>query len=157
MKSRLLHSRILVCLIVFNALVGGVTGATLQSPDNASASTTTHSPNVIFQKGTVANATIYTNSTSASATTPTAYFPTTLNTVTGTHTSGSVPGSVNAIDSNYVITASTTSGNPKTAETEYIFPVSTATPLQLNFTIVEQYDLGSIPVTIQVFNYTANT
>ncbi len=43
---------------------------------------------------------------------------------------------------------------PFVAETEFTLNVSSATPLQFNFTIVQQYSVGSLTVTIQVFNYT---
>jgi len=42
-----------------------------------------------------------------------------------------------------------------TASTEFTFSsMTTTTPSQLNFTIVIQYDLGSVSVSIQVYNYT---
>lgn len=76
---------------------------------------TSLAPNVALQTGNRANSTIFTNSTSAGVTTPTLNYPTGYNVVTGTYTSGAVPGSVNADDSNYFITASTTSGTTDSA------------------------------------------
>jgi len=119
---------------------------------------TVSSPNVIFQKGNTANETIYANSTSAAVTTqaqPTQYYPTSYNVVTGTYSSGTVPGSVNATDSNYFITVAT-GVNPKVTATEFIFAVASSLPSQLNFTIVESYTATGVGVTIQVFNYTGN-
>ncbi len=110
-------------------------------------------PNVVLQSGNIANSTIFTNSTSARVTTPTLNYPTSRNVVTGTFSSGTVPGSVNAIDSNYFIVLSTPTGT-RTVATEFIFPVSSSTPTQLNFTIVEQYDVATVSVTIQVYNFT---
>lgn len=70
-------------------------------------------PNVNLQAGTFGNSTLYVNSTSAMVTTPTLNYPTGYNIITGTYTSGSTPGSVNAVDTNYFITASTISTGPR--------------------------------------------
>lgn len=71
---------------------------------------TSQAPNVALQAGNRANSTIFANSTSARVTTPTLNYPTGYNVVTGTYTSGTIPGSINADDSNYFVTTSTTSG-----------------------------------------------
>jgi hypothetical protein len=81
------------------------------------------SPPVILQAGTSGSNTIYANSTSAkvSAVAPApapTYYPNSYNVITGTYLSGSVPASVQTIDTNYFIvrsagTASSTTGyNP---------------------------------------------
>ena len=75
---------------------------------SARALVTVTKPNVNLQAGNFGNSTIYVNSTSAMATTPTLNYPTGYNIITGTCTSGTTPGSVNAIDSNRFITSSTT-------------------------------------------------
>src|SRR2546426_6981750 len=156
-KPRKLPRRLIpLLLIVLTVLTAGTASATSIALSTRSTGTV-KAPNVVFQKGIIANATIYTNSTSAIATTPTSYVPTSFNIVTGTYSSGTVPGSVSAVDSNYFITSSTASGSPRTAETEFVFGVSSTAPSQLNLTIVEQYDAASVSVTIQIFNYTGNT
>lgn len=114
-------------------------------------------PNVILQSGNVANSTIYVNSTSASVTTPTLNYPTGYNVLQGTYSSGTLPASVNAIDSSYFVVSSTPGGATKFAETEFTFSVSSTAPLQLNFTVVQQFTRGSVLVTIQVFNYTGSS
>jgi len=49
----------------------------------------------------------------------------------------------------------TTYYNEYTASTEFTFSnMTSTTPSQLNFTVVSQYDIGSVSVTIQVYNYT---
>ena len=69
------------------------------------------SPPIILQAGTSGGNTIYANSTSAKVSTvapapaPT-YYPNSYNVITGTYLSGSVPTSVQTIDSNYFIVGS---------------------------------------------------
>src|SRR3989442_13591575 len=149
LRLRILQLRLMVALF-FNAsasyrLTGSITP-------------TTSSPNVIFQSGNAATSTIFAAGTSARVTTPKSpiiFYPISYNIVTGTYSSGTVPGSVNVTDSNYFVTASSTGPNPKIAVTEFTFSTSSTTPHQLNFTIVEQYSVSAAAVTIQVYNYTA--
>jgi len=122
-----------------------------------STTSTVKAPDVILQKGNVANSTIYTNSTSAAVATPTVNYPTSYIITLGTYTSGSIPSSVNSIDSSYFQVAAGGSGQPKQAITVFTFGTSSTTPSQLNFTIVEQYSMASVTVTIQVFNFTGNS
>ncbi|TMI30807.1 hypothetical protein E6H29_07220 [Candidatus Bathyarchaeota archaeon] len=149
-----------ICLLLV-FLLEPACAAKYYSPDLRSSSLVS-APSVIFQAGNAASNTIFTNSTSARVTTPALptspalYFPTSYNIVTGTYSSGTVPGSVNATDSNYFITGSVGAVNPQNAATEFIFSVTTAGPVQLNLTIVQQYDKSSASVTIQIFNYTGN-
>ncbi len=112
-------------------------------------------PNVALQSGVVANSTIFTNSTSARVTTPTLNYPTGNNTVKGTWVSGTVPASVNAIDSNYFTYTSVALGATQTVKIDLTFRVSSVSPSQLNLTIVQQYTSGSVGVTITFFNYTS--
>lgn len=78
------------------------------------------SPTVILQPGTKGNATISTNSTSANvnfaapAPIP-AYYPNNYNILAGTYVSGSVPSSVQTVDSDYFIVGS----SPVTSTTAY--------------------------------------
>jgi hypothetical protein len=45
-----------------------------------------------------------------------------------------------------------------TVSTEFLFSSMTSnTPTQLNFTIVSEYDFASVPVTIQIWNYSSST
>jgi len=70
------------------------------------------SPPVFLQAGTNGSSTIYGNNTSARVSaaaptpTPPTYYPNSNNTVTGTYVSGSVPASVQTVDSNYFIVKS---------------------------------------------------
>ena len=81
---------------------------------------TVSSPPVILQNGTAGTSNIYTNSTSAKARaaapapTPT-YYPNSCNVVTGTYLSGSVPSSVQSVDSNYFIARSSPTATSTTA------------------------------------------
>ncbi len=64
------------------------------------------SPPIVLQAGTVGTSTIYTNSTSAKVSTValpsvSTYYPSSYNVVTGTHLSGSVPNSVQIVDTDY--------------------------------------------------------
>jgi len=84
---------------------------------------TVNSPPVSLQVGTAGTSLIYANGTSArinaaaSAPTPT-YYPNSYNIVTGVYSSGGVPASVQAVDTDYFVTtsagtaSSTTSYNP---------------------------------------------
>ena len=116
--SFLLLADILVLLVS----VGTVYGANVYFPcfqPRANINT----PPVTFQAGTAGTSLIYANGTSAkvsapaSAPTPT-YYPNSYSIVTGTYSSGSVPASVQTVDTNYFVTASagtassTTSYNP---------------------------------------------
>ncbi len=80
---------------------------------SARALVTVAKPNASLQAGNFANSTIYVNGTSAMVTTPTVNYPTGYNIITGTYTSGTTPGSINAADTNYFITASTTASGPR--------------------------------------------
>jgi hypothetical protein len=156
-SSRL--TRLAVSFLLLNLTIGAnvANGANFYFLRESTVATVS-SPNVIFQKGNTANETIYANSTSAIVTTlaqPTTFYPISYNVVTGTYLSGTVPGSVNATDSNYFIVTSA-GVNPKVAETEFIFAVASSLPSQLNFTIIESYTTTGVGVTIQVFNYTGN-
>ena len=71
---------------------------------------TSSTPNVVFQSGNVANSTIFTNGTSARVTTPTLNYPTGYSIPAGGLVSGTVPGSVNSVDSNYFTTQSEPGG-----------------------------------------------
>jgi hypothetical protein len=81
---------------------------------------TVSSPPIILENGTAGSSTIYTNSTYAKASiaapapTPT-YFPNDYNNVTGTHLSGSVPGSVQTIDTDYFVVRSSGTATSTTA------------------------------------------
>ena len=82
---------------------------------------TVSSPPVILEEGTAGTSTIYTNSTSAkvSVAAPTpitlTYYPNSYNIVTGTYLSGSVPASVQAVDTDYFIVRSSATGTSTTA------------------------------------------
>jgi hypothetical protein len=82
---------------------------------------TVSSPPVILEEGTAGTSTIYTNKTSAkvsvAAPTPITlpYYPNSYNVVTGTHLSGSVPASVQAVDTDYFIVRSSATGTSTTA------------------------------------------
>ncbi|OLD12416.1 MAG: hypothetical protein AUI50_04630 [Crenarchaeota archaeon 13_1_40CM_2_52_14] len=157
LRLRILQLRLMVALFFIVILVSSV-NASASYRLTGSITTTTSSPNVIFQSGNAATSTIFAAGTSARVTTPTSpiiYYPISYNIVTGTYSSGTVPGSVNVTDSNYFVTASSTGANPKIAVTEFTFSTSSTTPHQLNFTIVEQYSVSAAAVTIQVYNYTA--
>lgn len=144
------RTRTLVGLLFLSLVIitGMGNGANFQSLAESTISKVSI-PNVVFQKGNTANATIYTNSTSALVTTPTTNFPTSYNMVQGTYTSGTLPSSVNAIDSNYFVTSSSNQND----EVEFLFTVSSIASTQLNFTIVQQYSQASLSATIQVYNY----
>jgi hypothetical protein len=82
-------------------------------------STTVTSPPVLLQTGTAGSSTIYANSTSAKVSTvapaPTpSYYPSSYNVATGTYVSGTVPASVQTVDSNYFIVRSTPSATSTT-------------------------------------------
>ncbi len=149
------HRLIITASLLLVVLIQSASGAIYIGSPVRSVSTVAK-PNIVFQTGVAGNSTIFTNSTSATVLIPTRNHPTSYNIVSGSYSSGSVPGSVNSVDSNYFVTASTLSGNPRLAATEFIFPVAAGTPAQLNFTVVSQYDTPSVTVTIQVFNYTGN-
>jgi len=82
--------------------------------------TTVTTPPVILEAGTAGNSIIYTNGTSAkasvaaSAPIPT-YYPNGYNVLTGTYVSGSVPDSVQTVDTNYFIVRSSGTGTSTTA------------------------------------------
>jgi len=76
---------------------------------------TVSSPPVILQNGTVGSSTIYMNSTSAKVGAPApapipTYYPDSYNIITGTYLSGSVPSSVQTVDSDYFVTESEVTG-----------------------------------------------
>ena len=141
-------ARIISPILLVIAVMGTVNAAVIQSPAQSTTSTV-KSPNVIFQRGSVANETIYTNSTSATVATPTTNFPKYYNILAGTYTSGTLPASVNAVDTNYFVLSSTNQADT----IEFLFNVSSVPPAQLNFTIVQKYSQASLSVTIQVYNY----
>src|SRR5713101_5295646 len=156
-RLRVLQLRLVVGLFFIVILVSSV-NASASYGLTGSITTTTSAPNVVFQSGNAATSTIFAAGTSARVTTSTSpiiYYPTSYNIVTGTYTSGTVPGSVNVTDTNYFVTTSNTGANPKVAATEFIFSTSSTTPHQLNFTIVEQYSVTTAAVTIQVYDYNA--
>jgi hypothetical protein len=90
---------------------------------NNQPSVAVYSPPVILEEGTAGSSLIYTNNTSAkvsaaaSAPTPT-YYPNGYNIGTGTYVSGSIPSSVQTVDTNYFVvrssgtSTSTTPYNP---------------------------------------------
>lgn len=116
--SFLLLADILVLLVS----VGTVYGANVYFP-YFQPGTNINTPPVSFQAGTAGTSLIYANGTSAkvsavaSVPAPT-YYPNSYNIVTGTYSSGSVPASVQTVDTNYFVTtsaataSSTTSYNP---------------------------------------------
>lgn len=136
-------------------LVGSSSASTFYSL-TLSATATVKSPDVVLQNGNVGNTTIFTGGTSGRVTTPTLNYPTGNNTVKGTWVSGTVPASVNAIDSNYFTYQSVAQGVAQKVAIDLIFHVSSVPPTQLNLTVVQQYTRASVPVTIQLFNYTSN-
>ena len=70
------------------------------------------------------------------------------------YASGTVPTSLQSVDSDYVITRS----HNNSVSTEYVFSnITTYTPSQLNFTVVNEYDAANISVTIQVWNYSSSS
>jgi len=77
--------------------------------------TTVAEPSVILQSGTAGTSTIYANSTSAkvsvAAPTESIYYPGGYNVSKGTYVSGSVPASVQDVDTNYFIVRSAVSTN----------------------------------------------
>ncbi|MFB0514121.1 MAG: hypothetical protein ACETVQ_00940 [Candidatus Bathyarchaeia archaeon] len=109
----------LALLLVSSFLLQNVAGSAYYSLLMQSYTTVT-SPPVILQNGTSGTSTIYTNSTSAKARaaapapTPT-YYPNSYNVVTGTYFSGSVPSSVQSVDSNYFIARSSPTATSTTA------------------------------------------
>ena len=81
---------------------------------------TASTPPVVLQAGTAGTSLIYTNNTSArvSATAPSptsTYYPDNYNVVTGTYLSGSVPASVQTVDTSYFITQSAGTATSTTA------------------------------------------
>jgi len=90
--------------------------------------TTVNTPPVKLYTGTAGSSTIYTNDTnarvSAAAPAPTpTYYPNSYNVATGTYVSGTVPTSVQTVDTNYFIVksaASSTSSQTLTAHNETI-------------------------------------
>jgi len=115
-------------------------------------------PKVILESGTASQSTIYMNSTSAKvsvaapAPVPT-YYPSGYNVISGASVSGTVPESVEAVDSDYLVIRST----EFTVSTEFLFSsMTTNTPAQLNFTVISEYDIASVNVTIQVWNYSSS-
>src|SRR2546428_124932 len=144
LRLRILQLRLMVALFFIVILVSSV-NASASYRLTGSITTTTSSPNVIFQSGNAATSTIFAAGTSARVTTPTSpiiYYPISYNIVTGTYSSGTVPGSVNVTDSNYFVTASSTGANPKIAVTEFTFSTSSTTPHQLNSTTFSQSNIG---------------
>ena len=96
---------IVVVILLVTVLTGTVNAATDYSLSSRFVATT-QSPEVVLQAGNIANSTIFSPGTSARVTTPTLNYPTSYSILTGTYTSGTVPGSVNSQDSDYFITSS---------------------------------------------------
>jgi len=70
------------------------------------------------------------------------------------HVSGTVPTSVQNVDSDYLIIRSASSG---TASTEFALSNMTKNAAtQLNFTVVSEYDIENVNVTIQAWNYSSS-
>jgi hypothetical protein len=111
---------VLTIFILFGCLLQNGAGSVDYSLSLEPKTTVTEPP-VILQSGTAGTSTIYTNSTSAKVNVaapgePT-YYPNEYSISTGTYASGSVPTSVQTVDSNYFIvkssaTTSTTAYNP---------------------------------------------
>jgi hypothetical protein len=121
--QRALYSLLLIAnIVVLLAFTGTAYSANIYIPYLEPSATLT-SPPVLLQSGTAGSSTIYANNTSARvsavapAPTPT-YYPSSYNVVTGAYVSGTVPSSVQTVDTNYFImnsagtTTSTTSYNP---------------------------------------------
>jgi hypothetical protein len=106
-NSKKVHRSLLLAANIFVLIVsiGSTYGSTRSSPYLQPSATLT-SPPVLLQSGTAGSNTIYANNTSAKvsttapAPTPT-YYPDSYNVVTGTYLSGSVPASVQTVDTNY--------------------------------------------------------
>jgi len=121
--GRVLRSFLLVAnILVLLAFTGSVYGANVYFP-YLEPGTTVTSPPTFLQAGTAGTSLIYANNTSAkvsaAAPAPSAtYYPSSYTVATGTYVSGSVPNSVQTVDTNYFTVngagtaTSTTSYNP---------------------------------------------
>lgn len=113
------YSILLVFALCFaSTFLHDVDGAVHFSPAMQS-STTVTAPPLLLQTGTAGSSTIYANSTSAkvstAAPTPTSYYPNSYNVATGTYLSGSVPTSVQTVDTSYFIVRSAATASSTTA------------------------------------------
>jgi hypothetical protein len=118
--SRRVRDLILLALTLFLAssflesVAGSVTMSLVMQPY-----TTVTSPPVSLEEGTAGSSTIYTNNTSAkvsaAAPVPLTYNPNSYNVVTGTYVSGSVPASVETVDTNYFVVGSSGTATSTTA------------------------------------------
>jgi hypothetical protein len=157
MKVRRVNGRFLfISLLVMLAV--SVDGGVWDSLCCQASPISCETPKVILESGTAGQSTIYTNNTSAKvsvvapAPAPT-YHPNGYNITSGAYVSGTVPQSVEAADSDYLVV----NGAEFTVSTEFLFSSMTGNaPTQLNFTVVSEYDIGSVDVTIQVWNYSSS-
>jgi len=105
-----------VILLVFTGIAYG---ASVYAP-YFEPGATVNSASVFLQAGTTGSSTIYVNNTSARvsavASSPLpAYYPSSYNLVTGTYSSGSVPTSVQTLDTDYFVTTSTGTASSTTS------------------------------------------
>lgn len=71
----------------------------------------------------------------------------------GVYLSGTVPSSVQTVDTDYFVVSSSGTAS----STEFTFSnMATYTPTQLNFTIVSEYDVTNVSVTIQIWNFSSS-
>jgi hypothetical protein len=119
LRVRHLSVSILNVILLFSLSVS-VYGSVYNTFYGQAAPISAETPKVVLQSGTAGTSTIYTNNTSAKvsvvapAPVPT-YYPSSYNLVTGTYLSGSVPGSVEAVDANYFIVKSSETATSTTA------------------------------------------
>ena len=104
----------LTIFVLFVCLLQNGAGSKYYSPTKEPQTTVTQ-PSVILQSGTAGTSTIYMNSTSAkvnvAASAEPTYYPSGYSISSGTYVSGSVPASVQSVDTDYFIVRSAVSTN----------------------------------------------
>ncbi len=100
---------VLIALVFLSLIFLGESGFGVSYTQlGAKSLVTINSPNVQLQSGTSGTNTIYVNSTSASSrvSTYSTYYPGSYNVTTGSYVSGTLPASVQTVDSNYFVVSS---------------------------------------------------